>query len=413
MKVLFLRSYYEPEKAASQYLSRQLVEDIATAGHEVEVLTPLPDRGVSKACRRHYRRLWRERQQGGRVVIRRFWLPRERRMPLLRLARYLLQMLLQFLLALFSRADVILLTSTPPINGLLGAALSRTKRIPYLYLLQDLFPETLRDAGLAEPETVRYALGSWAADQAYRHAARIAVLSESFRAAVAARNIPAEKLTVIPNWGDTESVQPVSRSKNPLFDRFGLARSAFIVSYCGNIGRETDAQTLLEIARELTRTTDVWLVIVGDGAACSALDRTLAAHALPRVMRVPFQPYADIAAVSSLGDIGLVLARGRELHSIPSKTWNILAAAKPVVAAVEEDSALGRLLRERQCGICVPPGDSRALATAVRQLQNRPADCAEMGRNGRRYVTEEWTRRQATAQYIELLERVDRERSTL
>ena len=53
MRVLFLRSYYEPEKAASQYLSRQLVEDIAAAGHEVEVLTPLPDRGVSKACRRH------------------------------------------------------------------------------------------------------------------------------------------------------------------------------------------------------------------------------------------------------------------------------------------------------------------------------------------------------------------------
>ena len=198
-------------------------------------------------------------------------------------------------------------------------------------------------------------------------------------------------------------MRPIPRGENVLFSRYGLDPNRFYVCYSVNIGHSQNLGLLLETARILQKELpECCFVLIGEGAAKASLEKAIAAEAIDNVLLLPFQPYEDIAHVFSLGDAGLIISKpGIGGSSVPSKTWSIMAAERPVLASFDEDSELARLVREQGIGKAVPADDARALAEAVKALRQSPSTARAMGEKGRQYILDNLAKERCTALYVQ------------
>ena len=407
MRVLTLNSHYVPEVAASIYLFSNFYEDMAHQGMDVIIYTPVPTRGVSDEVRRAFIRRRVERRCDGKLTIHRFPIFREGTNPILRALRYAVLSLTLFWKGLFTSADVIFVQSTPPTLGALAAMLKIIKGIPFVYNVQDMFPESLVAAGLTTQGSFMWHLGQAFANFAYRYADKIIVISEGFRQSLLCKGVAASKLVVAPNWVEESAVVPVPRAENKLLTQYQLDPSKIYVTHCGNIGLSQNMDLLLDVADDLRHNSHIMFLLVGDGAYRATVEQRIVELNLSNVRLLPFQPYEDIAHVFSLGEIGLVISKaGVGESSVPSKTWSIMSAARPVLASFDLKSDLAALLQEQQCGVCVVPDDRTALRQTILELSFDRAALNAMGARGRNYVTEHLTRSKGTSRYIKVLEEV-------
>jgi len=407
MRILTLNSHYVPEIAASLYLFSNLYEDMAQQGMDVVIYTPVPTRGVSDEVRRAFSQCKIELRCDGKLTIHRFPIIGEGTSPILRALRYAVLSLMLFWKGLFARADVIFVQSTPPTLGAVAAILRIIKGVPFVYNIQDMFPESLVAAGLTTQGSLVWHVGQAFANCAHRHADKIIVISEGFRQSLLSKGVAPSKIVVAPNWVEESAVVPVPRAENKLLAKYQLDPSKIYVTHCGNIGLSQNMDLLLAVADDLRHDSNIMFLLVGNGAYRATVEQRLAEAKLPNVRLLPFQPYEDIAHVFSLGDIGLVISKaGVGESSVPSKTWSIMSAARPVLASFDLDSDLAKLLREQHCGVCVAPDDRAALRQTILDLSlDRPALNA-MGARGRNYVAEYLTRSKGTSRYIKALEEV-------
>lgn len=410
MRILFFNAYYAPEIFASQYLCTDLCEDLARYGFDVEVYCPLPTRGVSDAVRREYWTRRTEISHEGRLRIHRVPLPKERTGSLGRAVRYVMMDVAFFAIAMYARADAVFLYSTPPTQGFLGSLVRKITKTPVVYNLQDIFPDSLASAGLASQGSTIYRLGQTVEAYIYRNVDKLVVISDTFRRILIERGVPRDRIEVIPNWVNEDQVAPIERDSNVLFDRHGLDRGKFYVSYCGNVGHSQDFGMLVDCATRLIDNPEIVFLVIGNGAYMADLRRLVEERSLRNFIMLPFQPYSDIAHVFSAGDVGLVISKaGVGESSVPSKTWNIMSAARPVLASFDIHSELSELLKAEECGVCVESGNVDAFVEEVLLLYRDQAHARSLGRRGRRFIIDNLTRRVGTARIIhvinELLER--------
>ncbi len=409
MRILKLAGYYDPEQVASSHLSRDLAEAYRQAGFSELVYAPTPTRGVDAATRREYSRHRKhEVLENGRVEVCRFAMLREGRNPLQRAFRYFCCLLRQTVNGLKARnCDVLMLSSTPPINGLMMPVLRRHKRYKIVYNLQDIFPDSLVNTGMTRKGSLLWRIGRRIEDKAYRAADKILTISEGFKANIVAKGVPEDKIVVIPNWVDEAAVVSVERADNPLFDRYGLERDRFYVCYSGNVGHTQNMPLLVEVAQRLQAHPEIGIVVVGDGVFKPRLEALIAEKGVKNITLLPFQDYSEISCVFSLGDVGLLISKkGIGVNSVPSKTWSILSASRPVLASFDTDSELCGMLREIGCGVCVPPDDAQALTRAILTMAAERAQNEAMGARGRRYIEENLTKALCTGKYVQLLREV-------
>lgn len=409
MRILKLPGYYYPEQVASSHLGRDLEEAYQKAGFSMLIYAPTPTRGVDAATRRDYCKNHRhEVLDAGRVEVRRFAMFREGRNPLLRAFRYLCCLIRQTVCGLRAKdCDVLVIASTPPINGLMMAVLHRFKKYKIVYTLQDIFPDSLVYTGMTHKGSLLWKIGRQIENITYRAADKIVVISESFKQNILAKGVPEEKIAVIPNWVDENQVVHVERADNPLFDRYGLDRNKFYVCYSGNVGHTQNMPLLVEAAERLQAHPDIGIVVVGDGAFKPRLETLIREKGVTNITLLPFQDYSEISSVFSLGDVGLLISKkGIGVNSVPSKTWSIMSASRPVLACFDEDSELCGTIREIGCGVCVPPDDVEALTGAILAMAADKAQNEAMGALGRRYIEDHLTKALCTGKYVELLREV-------
>lgn len=401
MKILFLPAYFHPEVAASGYLGQNRAEAFARQGYDMEVYAPTPTRGVSPEIRREYKKRRTETLHNGRMTVHRFAMFGEGRYPLMRALRYALCCARQFQCGCVARnVDLMWISSTPPIQGAMAALIKKITRVPFVYNLQDIFPDSLVSTGLARRGSIVWKIGRAIEDFTYRNADRIIVISEGFKRNIMAKGVPEEKIRVIYNWVDESAVVHVDRSANKLFDKYKLDRAAFYVTYCGNIGLTQNMPLLLEVAEELQAVRDLKFVLVGEGACRQEVEALIAERKLANVVLLPFQPCEDLSHVFSLGDAGLVLSKtGVGENSVPSKTWSIMSAERPVVASFDENE-LKDILVQNQCGLFGKAGDKDALKEGILCLYRDRARARQLGKNGRKFILEHLSREAGTAQSV-------------
>ena len=409
MKILKFSSYCTPEQISSTHLTKDLNEAYLKAGFQTVIYAPTPTRGVSKEVRAKYKKIKYEELENGQVIIHRFAMFREGKNPIQRALRYFLVNITQYWKGRRAKGiDLIYSGSTPPTQGLLCGLVKKKLKVPFIYNLQDIFPDSLVNAKMTKKGSLLWKLGRKIENFTYRSADKIIVISEDFKSNIMEKGVPEEKIVVIPNWVDTDQVYPISREENVLFERYGLDRDKFYICYSGNVGHSQNLQLLLDAAKALQEELpQVCFVIIGEGAAKEALDKSIREQQLDNMILLPFQPYEDIAHVFSLGDAGLIISKpGIGGSSVPSKTWSIMAAQRPVLASFDADSALAKQIAACGCGIDAPAGDLQALVAAVKQLACHSEASADMGQKGRDYVLNNLDKEKCTGKYVQTIRSV-------
>lgn len=411
MKILRLPAYFEPEQMASSHLWKDLAETIAKEGIETVVYAPFPTRGISVETRRVYKKKKLECRYDGLLVIHRFGLFGEGKNPVVRAFRYFLQSLIQFNRGIGAQdalsCNVMLIVSTPPIQGAMAALIKRFRRdhIPFVYSLQDIFPDSLVGSGLAKKGGLLWKIGRALENFTYQNADRIIVISEDFKKNIMAKGVPEEKIEVIYNWVDEKAVLPVEKDKNPMYEEFGLDREKFTLVYAGNLGNAQNISIILDAAFMLP---GVQFALFGTGGLENEIRSRIDSEGLSNVFLHPLQPIERVSQVYSLGDACIVSCKsGLGGSAMPSKTWTIMSCGRPVIANFDEGE-LEKILEKNYCGLFSHAGDLQEFVEAIKKLATNPDRCVEMGKNARRFIEEKMTKDVGTKKYINVIKSFDK-----
>lgn len=255
--------------------------------------------------------------------------------------------------------------------------------------IRDLWPESILAVGAIKSPTV-IALLEWIERFAYRKADRIVPVTDSFKAYMLGKSIDAGKITVVKNGVDLAQYAPLDGA-SALAEELGV-KGKFVVSYFGTHGMAHHLQTIFHAAHRLSGSKNIVFLMVGDGAERRALLQMRDDMALGNVMMLDQQPKSRMRDFWALSDISLVLLKKSDLFKtvIPSKIFESLAMAKPIILGVEGESA--ELLQAAKAGMCIEPEQADALAACVLELSQNLERCQQLGRNGRRYVMEHFDR---------------------
>lgn len=410
MRVLRLPAYFLPEQMSSTHLQKDRLEGFANAGHTIVVYTPTPTRGIDNETVEKYKKIKYEELYDGKVQVHRFSLMQEGRNPIIRAVRYVLSCVLQYFQALKAKdIDVIYASSTPPIQCLMCRSIQKKlqkkqgRRVPIVYNLQDIFPDSLLTTGLTKKDSFIWKIGRVIEDKTYEACDEIIVISESFKRNIMEKGVPEEKITVISNWIDTERIAPVKREENTIISEFGIDPQKFIVVYAGNFGAAQGAEVVINAAELLKDNNDIQFVIFGGGSEFESVKNQVNEKQLSNVIINPLLPQERVSEVYSLGDVALITCKkGVGDSGMPSKTWSIMACNTPIIASFDTDSELAEILEKSNAGFCVEPENAQALANAITDFA---CNTHYKYTNGRNFATENASKKMCVGKYIEVCEK--------
>lgn len=409
MNLLFLDAYFEPETIAYTHLEKDLLEGLVRENSKIQIICPTPTRGINGQIRQEYKRRRREKLYGGRVKVRRFWAPPEGKNPIVRAFRYFWCNLRTYQIASkVTNIDMVFSNSTPPTQGMLSAMtakkLSRKykKKVPFIYNLQDIFPDSLVNTGMTSKGSLLWKIGRKIENYTYKNADKIIVISEGFKRNIMKKGVKADKIEIISNWIDLDSVHPVSRNENKLIEEFSIDSDKFLVVYAGNFGAAQGADVVLKVAEKLKDISDIQFVIFGGGAYFEDAKRE--AGKLDNVFIHELMSLDKISEVYSLGDVALITCKpGTGKAGMPSKTWSIMACNVPIIASFDIDSDMADVIKDSGAGKCVEPGDVVALVNAIKASYLEWVNGTQKSMNLREYVCVNGSKGICVKRYIELI----------
>ena len=365
----------------------RIVHELANRGHELHVVTSLPwyrkhqvEQGWSGA-------LWRvEKTNWGSITRVQPFAGKTKSNLLRRAVGFILFSYLVGLRALFAgkvwrRVDGVLAMSPPLTLGLIGWHTKLFRGGKLVFNIQDIFPDAAIETGAITNKKI-ISFASWLERTSYKCSDSVVLLSDDL-----ANNVQSKleqkfhkRVKVIPNFVDTQAITPMSRMTKYRTEL--RIDDALVVMYAGNVGFSQSLEMLVSAARELPQ---LIFVINGEGAARESLKKS--AHGLSNVRFGDYQDVSRLSEVLATGDIHVVpLKRGLGSVSVPSKTYSILASGRPVLAAVDLDTEVPRILAAADAGVCVEPENSAAFISALRAMTLDPKTLSEMGERGRKWV---------------------------
>ena len=404
MKVLYFDQYYPPEKASGSHLVQDLLDGMANSGWEVNVFVPVPTRGVSDEVRESYKKKQVESTRGDRVIVHRMPLCGEGNNPIQRALRYMIFSLKCFCKAVDEKYDVVFTGSGPPTQGFVIGLASRIKGKPFIYNLQDIFPDSLVTTGLSSEQSIAWKIGRRIEDSSYRNATRIITISERMRANILSKGTDASKVSVVMNWEDLDAVTQVPKTINPLFEELDIDKDIFTVLYAGNLGGSQGMESFLELAED-AKNLPIQFVIVGEGSEEEHLRSLASSMGLNNLLFRPLQPVSRVAEVYSMADIAYIsCAPGVGKAGFPSKAWSIFATGRPVLASFDVDSDLGDAINGSHLGAISDPTDRLSRIKNLKSLYLDAQRRAEAGVNARQFAELKGSKDKAVSSYLEVIE---------
>jgi glycosyltransferase involved in cell wall biosynthesis len=266
--------------------------------------------------------------------------------------------------------------------GLMALVLGWIRRVPYVYDVQDLWPEALIGTGHLRPESRLFNWIERACGWVYSRSALVTVLSQGYRQILIAKGVPAEKVVCVYNWCDESRMQVVDGQ--PV--NWGSVPGSFRVLYAGNLGSAQALSHVIDAASLLQKSGDQHIQIVLLGGGVQRDELCIKAQGLTNVTFLPPVPVDEVGAYLQAADVLLVHLADAPVFdiTIPQKTQAYLQAGKPILMAVRGEAA--DLVASAGAGIVVPPENAVALAAAVSLLaQKSPAQLVEMGQRGAQF----------------------------
>jgi len=403
MRILLLAQWYIPEPDIKVHL---LAKDLVARGHQVTSITGFPNYPQGRIYPGYHQRPWQWEDMDGVRVLRVPLYPDHSRSGIKRIINYLSFATSASLLGplLCGPADVMWVYHPPLTVGIPAWWIGLLRRVPFVYEIQDMWPETVVSSGMVASKRAVVWLGRLARF-VYRQAAAITVISPGFKRNLISKGVPAGKIHVIPNWADEDIYRPVPRNE-ALAAEHGLA-GRFNVVYGGNMGAAQGLHNVVEAATLLRDLPEVQFVLIGDGVDQDVLLQMVQERKLENVRFLGRQPAQEMPRFFALADVLLVHLKRDPLFeiTIPSKTLAYLACGRPILGVVAGDPA--DVIRQAGAGIICPQEDPAALAQLVRSLcAMPPAEREAMGQAGRQAFLANYTRRVLVGRYEALLTEV-------
>ena len=396
--VVFLNRFYWPDVAATGQMLADLAEDLAAAGWQVRVVTsqsryasdgpPLAPHEVHKGVT--IRRVRSTSSGTGSLVG--------------RLVDYASYLVGAFTATLGGpRPDLVVAMTDPPVLAALAVIAARVRGAKAVYWVQDVYPEIAAALGVLPRTSLAYRASALIARWAHRRSDAVIVQGPRMAQVLVAAGADPKRTRVLANWADAHAIQPVAPEVNPFLDEHSL-RGQFIVLYSGNAGRGHTFDAVLGAMERLRDDAGITFVFIGGGPQYPYLQQEVARRNLTRVRFMGYLPRERLSESLSAAGAALVTESPTVAGLLlPSKTFGILAAARPLLFVGDALSDVATVLRAADAGRIVAPTDADALATAIRALRDDPAECARLGANGRRAALAVHDRRVATQAWAEVV----------
>jgi colanic acid biosynthesis glycosyl transferase WcaI len=392
--------HFAPDLAPTGVVMTRIVTELAARGHELHVVTALPWYRNHAIEPGWGGRLWRTEKTEWGSIIRVHPFPGKSKSNLLRRAlgfiafSYAVGIRSVHADGLPFKVDGVLAMSPPLTLGLTGWFTKIIRRAPLVFNIQDVFPDAAIQTGAISNKRI-IAATKWLERMSYQRSDAVVLLSQDLRTNIANKIDKKfhQRLHVIPNFVDTSAITPQDRMTT--YRRELGIGDQLVVMYAGNVGFSQSLNLVVDAA---ARFPDIAFVINGDGAARKKLEEDCAQ--LANVYFGDYQPIERLSEVLATGDIHLVpLRAGLASVSVPSKSYSILAAGRPMLAAIDPGTEIPNMLEQSGAGVAVEPDNSAAFIEALSQLVSKRNQLHEMGASGRTWVETHASPASVAAQY--------------
>lgn len=256
----------------------------------------------------------------------------------------------------------------------------------------DIYPQIMVAMGLLTTRSLIYRIWwSWHS-WALRRANLVITLSDRMAEELHGMvKTTLDQLVVIPTWTDTTRIKPLPRSENP-FVREQLPTADIVALYSGNLGATHAIETIIEVAEHLKHEPCVQFLIIGDGAKYGQVEAAIASSRTPNIKLLPLQPAKIVPYSLASADIAFVtLAAGYERLSLPSKTYDMMAAGCAVIGVSQTGSGLDHLLSQHGCGKNFRPDKADEIASWILELAHNRTHMRELQQAARKAAVEHFS----------------------
>ncbi|MDA1232860.1 MAG: glycosyltransferase family 4 protein [Planctomycetota bacterium] len=399
--VLFLNRSYWPDAEATGQLLTSLCEGLTT-DFEVSVLAGRPNAVVDQSDRQD----WRSATERNGVRIHRVGhttFPKQslvgKGLNFLSFARASHDSLQKI-----AAPDVVVFETDPFLLAFTANRLQKRTNCRMVGYLQDIYPDVAVALGKVRNSWLIRRLRN-SLFEIYRRCDRMVVLSQDMAELLTEAGIPSNRISIVPNWADTQSITPVSGE-----NRFRLDHqlgNRFIAMYSGNLGQTQRLEEFLQAAELLKDRNEILFCFVGRGSEERQLRRQVQTSGLANVRFFDYQPQSDLVHSLTAADLHLVpLTKALSRCLMPSKLYGILAAGRPYLTNAPCGSELHAISTSHKVGLTVEPGSVRGIADHIRWAADHPSELAVMGRNARRLAESEYTQNHSITKFREVLQQV-------
>ena len=407
MHILIVHQYYLHKEEAGGSRWNQFAKFWSQAGHKVTVLAGMLHYVTGKKNPEYKGKFIVTEQDGQNVVVKRCHVSEAYNKSFIgRAWAYCSFVFSSIIAGLFVKKPNVIICSSPALTVCItGWVLSKLKRIPMIFEVRDLWPESAIDTGvLTNKWLIKF--GYWLERFAYRNSSWINVLTPAFEEAlIQKKGISTDKISMIPNSADLDLIKP-GPLNNWVREKYNL-QDKFVVTYVGAHGVANALMQLVEAAKILKETDEqVQIMLVGMGMEKSKLIKAVKEYDLDNVTFIDPVPKSQINDYLNASDICTAVLKKCDIFKTvyPNKVFDYMAAEKPIIIGI--DGVAKKLVEDAEVGIFVEPENPQSFAEAVIFLKKNPQQRQLFSQNGRKFVKDNFSRQPLSIKYLKIVEQV-------
>jgi len=405
MHFIYVHQHFCTNEGTSGTRSYDVARHLAAQGHRVTVISGLSD-SCGMARLPWYRWFQKRRMEGFDVLVCNVFYSNKLK-PIRRMWAFCWFAVLATLRGLFvRRVDLVFATSTPLTVGIPGYLLGKRHRVPFVFEVRDIWPESFVRSGWVTERSLSIRLMARLEAFIYKHAVKILVVSPGFERRLIERGVPAEKLKTIPLGADGDLFREVTPDES--FRRqYGL-EGKFVAIYTGAHGKANGLDYILAAAECSAKAgrTEIAYVLLGSGSERDRLRQEAQAKGLTNVVFAEAVSKTRLPGILAVCQVGLMILKdiGEPRPVLPNKIFDYMFMGMPAV--VNFAGPTWEMVEREECGLFADPTRPEALADAVARLSAEPELARRLGSNGQRAARSTYDRRIIADQLIQTFQQV-------
>lgn len=403
MKILIISQHYWPEIGAASNRITYVARFLVSRGHHVTVVCPAPNYPEGKLYKGWQNKFF-ERMEDGGVHIIRTWMVLNRGESFLpRVLHYGSFMKTAFFAALRAgRPDILVVSSPPLFIGVSGALLSMVWRVPFLFDVRDIWPESAVAVGIMK-KGLFFRIGEMLEKLIYRRANHITVTARGIQKNIVAKGIAKSKISFVPNGAELDFFYLADDGERARFKNEMWFTNTFVVLYAGNIGMAQNPGILINCAKLLRDQPHIMFFVVGGGVQREVLENEAKERGLKNIRFLGQVERNEMKRIYGVSDVGLILYKKSDLFAnvLPAKLFDMWSAGLPLIINLKGEA--GELIERSKSGMVIQSEDPSALKDAILEMMRNPEQRKEMGKQGRMFAEQYFNREKIAEEFEKIL----------